>query len=65
MQIKVVRDQKGKVLATFDATPNPLVTVEPVEDEEQKLRLEEIKAPRNYEYRLADFYEEIERKRAR
>jgi len=63
MRVKVVRDTEGKVLATIDVTPNPLVTIEPVEDEKQKIRLEEMDAPKNYEYRLTDFYKEIQRKR--
>ncbi|MCW4015642.1 MAG: hypothetical protein NWF06_04670 [Candidatus Bathyarchaeota archaeon] len=61
MQIKVLKDAKGKVLATVDQTVNPLVQVEPVATKGEKIELN-VEATKNYEYNLPTFYKKVEKR---
>ncbi|MBA7679087.1 hypothetical protein ES703_87370 [subsurface metagenome] len=58
MPIKILRDPKGKILATVEHIPNPLIQVELVPSEGDKIELD-IKAPENYEFDLDTFYKKI------
>ncbi|MFC1488088.1 hypothetical protein ACFLRN_10440 [Thermoproteota archaeon] len=58
MRIKVLRDSKGRILATFKEVPDQLIQVEPIA--EQDAKIEFATAPENYEFKLKSFYREIE-----
>lgn len=59
MRVKVLRDAKGRILATVDQTPNPFVRVEPIIEKAEEV--EEVEAPDNYEYNLRAFYRKLEK----
>jgi len=58
MRVKALRDAKGRIVATVDPTPNPLVQVEPVVEDG---KIEEIEAPQDYEFSLQPFYKKLEK----
>ena len=60
MRIKVLRNSEGKVLATIDARENPLVNVEPVVGEGEKLLDMELRD--DYEFDLVRSYKLIKEK---
>lgn len=57
MRIKVLKDSKGRVLATAEEVPNQLIHVEPVVEKDEKIEL--ASAPDNFEFKLESFYREI------
>jgi hypothetical protein len=60
MKVKVLRDAKGKILATVDPAQNPLVLVKPVIEDGETFE-PEIAAPEEYELNLEDFYKKLEK----
>lgn len=64
-KIMMLKDPEGKVLATFDPTPNPIAHVRPAEEDlkELKLKIEESEVEENYEFELPQFYKKYEVKR--
>ena len=60
MKLQILRGSKGEVLATFERTPNSLVSVEPEVD--VGCCVEEIDAPDDYAKFLPTFYRDCARK---
>lgn len=60
MRIKVLKDAKGRIVATTDQTQNPLVQVEPMVEKGAKLE-RDVEVPDNYEFKLHTFYQKTEK----
>ncbi len=58
MKVHVLRGRRGEVIATFERTPNALVSVEP--EVEEGCSLEEVEAPDDYAHDLKSFYKKCE-----
>ena len=58
MKLHILRGRKGEVIATFERTPNALVSIEP--EVEEGCSVDEIDAPDDYIRDLASFYKRYE-----
>lgn len=60
-RVNVLKDREGRIVATFDPTPNPFAKIEPVVEKEFEL-VREVEVPEDFEFNLKVFYEKIEEK---
>ena len=57
----MIKDRDGRIVATFDPTPNPLAKIEPVLEKEFEL-VHGVEVPEDFEFNLKVFYGKIEEK---
>ena len=61
-QIKIVKDARGKMLASYDATSNPFAMVQVAAEEvkEMKHTIEKAEMALDYEYDLPKLYKKVD-----